>query len=222
MRRWYIVTDGKERGPFLYRRLREMAITGQITASDGVRRDDAATAIPASKVEGLLPEWHVVSVSKQEGPHPPAALVALASLSQLKGEDLIRRSDRGVWRRADHVAEFIPFVDPVAMVLSRDEIEEVAGKALVLLFEGKEGTVQRGDGELEAVLWSSSAWYVLRACDVRGPIHTDQVKKLVASGDLRPEDLLLHPEYPEWGRVNDLDWFNDEDILVSFDLESTQ
>lgn len=71
MANWFIIRDGKEQGPLTTDQLKQLAASGQIQPDTPIRREDKKAAVPASKINGLLPV-EVIEAELIPDPSPPS------------------------------------------------------------------------------------------------------------------------------------------------------
>lgn len=189
---WFIVRDGKEQGPFGPHQLKEMALREEIVRDNLVRRDDMPTPMPAMDFDGLVPEWYILRLSDQEGPFTSAELESMVLRGEVYEENLLRRFDWLEWQMAGSLRGVKSLLS-----LKADRAHELEPNYL---------------------------WYMLRNPFV-DPLAGDllayptaQIKDILRKGELRPDDLVNHPEdqTPVWKFARSVPFFDEERLLESY------
>jgi hypothetical protein len=85
---WFIVHDGKERGPFTAQQLKEMAAKSQLAPDDLIRRADMQVPRKASSIKGLFATG-APTFTKQTSPSSPDAPPAAQKKGVLSKKPLI-------------------------------------------------------------------------------------------------------------------------------------
>ncbi len=192
MARWFIGDNNKnEQGPYSALRLKEMALTGEIDLDDPVRREDMPSAKPAEDIFRLIPLWYTLRLGDQSGPHDADALKELIAAHAITEDDLLRRFEWAEWRAAPEINGIMQLVCPL--------------QATFMTIEGED--------HLEA----DTVWYALKMSKKQGPFTTDQMLRFVQHGDIRPDDLVNHPEgAPDWQPARALPFFDEDALLATF------
>ncbi len=84
MAQWFVVRDGKEHGPLTPQKLKELASTGRLRATDLVRQEDMTAARPAGQIRRLFPSSGTTAgpptppPPPRRSPSPPAVPAAFS------------------------------------------------------------------------------------------------------------------------------------------------
>jgi WD40 repeat protein len=190
MARWFIRGDRTELGPYSALRLKEMAVTGELTPDDLVRREDMDCPRPASEIKGLVPSWYILKLFEQEGPHDGTALQMLISIKDITEHDLLRRFDWLDWREAPAINGIMQLVCPLqATFMTISEEDQLEGDCV---------------------------WHVLKSSKQQGPFTTAQIVGLARVGELLPDDLVKHPDEGDWKPARSFPLFDEDELLASF------
>jgi WD40 repeat protein len=166
--------DGIEHGPISALRFKEMAVKGEIYPDDLVRRADGYVErpTPASKIHNLIPQWHILKTSAQEGPLTHIDLRRRIDQKAITEDDLLRPSESDDWKVAASI----------------NDINE-----LFCVIPPKVAQYREASNEVHPM-----TWYSLNVEKKQGPFDTGEIRRMVESGQLLSNDLVLHPETLVW------------------------
>jgi hypothetical protein len=71
---WFYTLDGNEQGPITSSQLRDLVATGRLCPTDGVRRKDMASAVPAARVKGLFPNRSEDALAAKPSQHQASGI----------------------------------------------------------------------------------------------------------------------------------------------------
>ena len=116
-------------------------------------------------------QWYYTKNNQQQGPVSPEQLKQLAASGQLQPSDLVWKEGMGQW---------------------------VEGRKIKGLFSAPAAPNPQSPPNVPQAGAVPQQWYYVKNGQRQGPVSTDQIKQLLASGQLQPSDLAWKEGMSQW------------------------